>query len=408
MQADDPAGAAQLAAAARDRLPLNGTPATQALLERAASWSAPAGTAPEPADAPPGGLRRDAAVPADAEAGSTGGGDALLDTSDARDDLSAAREVDSADDGPSNVEPGTAEDAPSVGVTDTSPAGESAEPSSEQDDMLARNPVLAFASDNRRLAILAVVAASVIAAMLLVVPSLRGDDTPEVLRGDVDLGVASVGESTSGTLTFDLTGSNARAPLDLTVSGPDADAFTIDPPRCDSLDCRAAVTFSPDRSGTHVATVTAVDVSNAARAEASLTASGTGDAPQAALETNLSVTLFPTDPTPIPAAGQATLPVGVTNGGPDDSSGAVLVLSVPDQVTASAEGCTFAGTDLRCPLAELPAGQSERLAVTLAVAEGAESVRVTGQVDPVTDVDEATGDNAAGFTYPVASADDEG
>ena len=350
-------------------------------------------------------------MPAAEQAEGTAAGDLGLDEDEVwADDASAAE--------PGAREPnGTHSDAavgdiggapPAVVPDAAAPSGTSGASGSPPDDSLARNPVLAFASDRRRLAIIAVVAASVIAAMLLVVPSLRGDDSPAVLRGDVDLGVASVGESTSGTLTFDLTGSDARAPLDLTVSGPDADAFAIDPVRCDSLDCRAAVTFSPDRSGTHVATVTAADATGAARAEASLTASGTGDAPAAPLETNLSVTLFPTDPTPIPAGGEAALPVGVTNAGPDDSSGAVLVLTVPDQVTASAEGCTFAGTDLRCPLAELPAGQSERLAVGLTVGEGVESVRVTGQVDPVTDVDEATGDNAAGFTYPVAPPNDEG
>jgi hypothetical protein len=40
--------------------------------------------------------------------------------------------------------------------------------------------------------------------------------------------------------------------------------------------------------------------------------------------------------------------------------------------------------------------------VTLDVPADVESVRVSAQVDPVTDSDEATGDNAAGFTYPVA------
>jgi len=408
MQADDPAGTKALTTAARATLPLDGIPATTALLERAATWSAPARTEHRQASAPP--AAEDAETPGGAAVAGLEEPAAWLDDEvvDTGAPQAGASGADLGDGGTGEAEPSAGGDAPSALVRDAAPAGPSAQPGPAQDDSLSRHPVLAFASDRRRLALVAVVAAAVIAAILLVVPSLRQDDTPAVLRGDVDLGVASVGESTSGTLAFDLTSSDASAPLDLTVSGPDADAFTIDPARCDSLDCRAAVTFTPDRSGTHLAAVTAVDATGAARAEADLTASGTGDAPAAPLQTNLSVTLFPTEPTPIPAGGDATLPVGVTNGGPDDSSGAVLVLSVPDQVTAAAEGCTFAGTDLRCPLAELPAGQNERLAVTLTVADGVESVRVTGQVDPVTDVDEATGDNAAGFTYPVAPPADEG
>lgn len=400
VQVDDRDNVGSLTAAALALPVVADLDATRTLLAGAATWSQPPSGGPgvptidEPAAMASGAL-------GDSHGGedAASGGDAASSTGDSED----AERAD-ANSAPVPVSAGTAPALDAAPRADAAIDKDAAPPvvPATSDDELQRNPVLAFASDRRRLAVVAVVSAAVIAAILLVVPSLRDDGQPATLRADVDLGVATVGESTSGTLTLDLTATDARAPVDLTVSGPDADAFAVDPTRCDTLDCRTAVTFSPDRSGTHLATVTAVDAEGTERGVASLTASGTGDAPDAPLATNLSVTLFPTEPSPIPAGGQATLPLSVTNGGPDDSSGAVLVVTVPPGVTAAADGCTFAGADLRCPIAELPAGQSDRLGVTLDVPADVESVRVSAQVDPVTDSDEATGDNAAGFTYPVA------
>jgi hypothetical protein len=385
VDADDRETTVDLTQAALARQPGKALAATRTLLEGAAAWSLPEPELqPEPESAP-----ADAEQPVNADNETQGEAEAATPPDGPAATPPAARTDD--------VTRGAAETAASDGATQTAHY-QVDEPSDEQ------NPVVAFVGDRRRLALVAVVAAAVIAAMLLVVPSLREDAQPSVVRGDVDLGVASLGESASGTLSFDLTGSGARVPVALTLDGPDADAFAIDPASCDSLDCRAAVTFTPDRSGTHVAAVTAVDASGAERAVASLTASGTGDEPTEPLSTNLAVTLFTTDPSPIPAGGQAVLPVGVLNNGPDDSSGAVLVVTLPDRVTGSADGCTFADAQLRCPLAELAVGRQERVEVTISVPRRIDQVRVSAQVDPVTDTDEATGDNAAGFTYPVARA----
>ncbi len=384
VDADDRATTVDLTQAALARLPGEGIAATRTLLEAAAAWSLP-----EPELQPEDDI---AATPQVV--------DADLHGNDDQEPATPPRASPQPSEGsPASDAAGAVGRESSRDGPDEAAADEGADGTAAPDD---QNPVIAFVSDRRRLALVAVVAAAVIAAMLLVVPSLRGDDQPEVVRGDVDLGVASLGESSSGTLSFDLTGTGAQVPVALTIDGPDADAFGIDPVSCDSLDCRAAVTFTPDRSGTHVASVTAVDASGAERAVASLTASGTGDEPTEPLRTNLAVTLFTTEPSPVPAGGEAVLPVGVTNNGPDDSSGAVLVVTLPNRVSASADGCTFADSELRCPLAELPAGQRERVEVTISVPRRIEQVRVTAQVDPVTDVDEATGDNAAGFTYPVA------
>lgn len=388
VNADDRATTVDLTQAALTRQPSDALAATRTLLESAAAWSLPEPELQPEAEPSPALEEQDSDADADTEAPN----DAEATTPpDARTRATAA-----AAPGP-EVASGVVGPAAS-GAADTGSDDRRDEPSDEH------NPVIAFVSDRRRLALVAVVAAAVIAAMLLVVPSLRGEDQPEVVRGDIDLGVASLGESASGTLSFDLTGTEAQVPVELTLDGPDADAFAIDPASCDSLDCRAAVTFTPDRSGTHVATVTAVDAGGAERAVASLTASGTGDEPTEPRRTNLAVTLFTTQPSPVPAGGEAVLPVGVTNNGPDDSSGAVLVVTLPERVTGSADGCTFANSQLRCPLAELAAGQQERVEVTISVPRRIEQVRVTAQVDPVTDADEATGDNAAGFTYPVARA----
>jgi hypothetical protein len=364
-----------LSQAALARLPLDGLDATRALLQGAAEWAEP-----EPGS-------RVAAVGAsipptpDAESDSTAaavdGHDETADTGDAVDDVAAPVEGAPTDDAAQRVAP------------DTRPA----EPGA----------LAALLGDRRRLALIAVASAAVIAAMLLVVPSLRENTQPEVIRGEVDLGVASVGEATSGALTLDLTDRDAVPPLTLVLDGPDTDAFVVDPARCDTLDCRASITFTPDRAGTHVGTVTVLDAGEVEHAVVDLTGSGTGDPPQTQASTNLAVTLFPTEPTPIPAGGSAVLPVGVRNNGPDDSTGARVLVTVPSGVSVQSPGCTVDAEVLTCPLAELPAGASERLTVTLSLPTTIDEVRVTAEVSPVTDVDEAGSDNAAGFTYPVAA-----
>lgn len=394
VEADDHPATLALAQAALARLPLDGLDTTRALLENATTWSIPDPVAPVDEVAAAGAAGGVAAAGVAAAGVAAAGGESVEDeagdgAADDEADTSEAHESHSAEtpragDGPDAVE----EQAPGM-------------PDAEG------NPVTALFADRRRLALIAVVAAAVIAAMLLVVPSLRNDESqPSVVRSDVDLGIASVGESASGTLTLDFTESSATTPVELVLEGPDADAFTVDPQRCDSLDCRATLTFTPDRSGTHVATVRALDSAETELAVANLTGSGTGDPPDVPVSTNLAVTLFPTEPSPIPAGGSAVLPVGVRNNGPDDSTGARLVVTVPAGTTAEADGCTFDEATLTCPLAELPAGGQERLAVALTVAQEATEVRVDAEVTPVNDTDDAEGDNAAGFTYPVAAPDD--
>ena len=393
VQSDDQATALALAQASLDRLPLDGLDATRQVLETATTWAMPEpalSTAAAPVDVVTGvdeGLVDPTTSPRDEDLGQGEEPAPATDPSADDDAVDVAVEVAEG----SGTDMGDAADAGDAGHEDPSPQG-------------VQTRVLAMLGDRRRLALVAVIAAAVIAAMLLVVPSLRDNPEAAVVRGDVDLGVATLGESTSGTLTLDLSDSNATTPVALTLDGPDADAFAIDPARCDTTDCRASITFTPDRSGTHLAAVTAVDASDAAVAVVDLSGSGTGDPPDVEVSTNLAVTLFPTEPTPIPAGGSAVLPVGVRNNGPDDSTGSLLVVSVPERITASAEGCTFEAATLTCPLAELPAGTSERVEVTLAVPRRGEQVRVDAAVNPVTDTDDAGGDNAAGFTYSVAAS----
>lgn len=97
------------------------------------------------------------------------------------------------------------------------------------------------------------------------------------------------------------------------------------------------------------------------------------------------------------------LPVGVRNNGPADSTGARLTVVVPAGVAASAAGCAFEGVELTCPLAEVPAGGQERVAVTVTLPAEASDLRLSATVEPLTDTDETPADNAAGFTYPVAA-----
>lgn len=396
--ADDRPATLALARDTLERLPLDGLSATTLLLERATAWALP-----------------DPALTADVDSAATPTGE-----TDGEVDESAHLHDGPADgeDAGQGAEPGPEQqmepDAGPDTVSDAAPAVSSVVEPGEPDDAGAApsassaNPVLALLGDRRRLAVIAVAAAAVIAAVLLVVPSLRDEPTATVIRGDVDLGVASVGETASGTLALDLSATAAAMPVALVVDGPDADAFTLDPTRCDGLDCRTSVTFTPDRAGIHLATVRAVDADDEPVAVAELTGSGTGDPPDATVSTNLAVTLFPSRPTPIVGGESAVVPVGVRNNGPDDSTGSRLVVTVPERVTADAPGCTFEAPTLTCPLAELPAATSERVAVTLTVPRRADSVRVNAVVAPLADSDDAEGDNAAGFTYRVVAPDDQG
>lgn len=386
MDADDHPTTMALAQAALDKLPLAGLEATRRLLESATTWAMPEPSLTDETTAP-----ATPAQPTPADEGAAG----VVDTDeiDGDEQLALADEVPA---DPSSSDP--AEDEP---------AGVAEDDTEEASNAGTQSSALRLLGDRRRLALVAVAAAAVIAAVLLVVPSLRDDTTPAVIRGDVDLGVASLGETTSGTLTLDLSSTTPATPVSLVLDGPDADSFTVDPARCDGLDCRASVTFTPDRSGIHLASVNAVDADEAQVAVAELTGSGTGDPPEVTASTNLAVTLFPSEPTPIPAGGEAVVPVGVRNNGPDDSTGSQLEIRVPDQVTADAAGCTFQALTLTCPLAELAAGSSERVQVTVTVPRRADAVRVDATVSPLADTDDAEGDNAAGFTYRVVAPDDE-
>lgn len=375
VEAGDHPNTLALSQAALVRLPLDGLDATRALLEGAARWA-------EPGSGPPTATVGAVGPPTpDTRSESTAAG---VDSSD-----EGVEPADAVDDGVAPAEAAPTDDAPPLAAPDTRPADPGA--------------LATLLGDRRRLALIAVASAAVIAAMLLVVPSLRENTEPEVIRSEVDLGVASVGEATSAPLTLDLTDRDAVPPLVLVLDGPDTDSFVVDPARCDTLDCRASITFTPDRAGTHVGTVTVLDAGEVEHAVVDLTGSGTGDPPQTQASTNLAVTLFPTEPTPMPAGGSAVLPVGVRNNGPDDSTGARLLVTVPPGVSAQSPGCTVDDNVLTCPLTELPAGASERLAITLSLPATITEVRVTADVSPVTDVDDAGSDNAAGFTYPVAA-----
>lgn len=399
-----------LARSAQARLPLDGLEQTQQLLENAVAWALPE---PELVTRPA--VARGGATLAAGTTGTDLGADGAAD-----DDVDGTEPAGAATDAPPAASASERADADVEGSTPPTQVGPAEHPAqtpgapvdtsgdSERDSRQGMpNAILGLLGDRRRLALIAVGAAAVIAAVLLVVPSLRDDPTPPVIRGDVDLGVASLGETRSGTLTLDLSTTTARTPVALVLNGPDADAFTVDPVRCDGLDCRASVTFTPDRSGIHLASVNAVDADDSQVAVAELAGSGTGDPPEATTSTNLAVTLFPSEPTPITAGDSAVVPVGVRNNGPDDSTGSRLVVTVPDGVTADAAGCSFEAPTLTCPVAELAAASSERIDVTLSVPRRAVAVRIDAEVTPLADEDALGGDNAAGFTYRVVTPNDQ-
>jgi hypothetical protein len=263
--------------------------------------------------------------------------------------------------------------------------------------------VAAFLSDWRRLAVVAVAAAAVIAAALFVTPMLQGapdDPASTPLRLDLDLGTTAVGDPTSTPLRLDLDGRDVTPPVRLSVSGPDADAYRVSPRRCD-VDCRAAITFTPDRSGAHLATVTATDASGAELGVVDVTGTGRSDPPAAPARTNLAVTVLPSQPSPQPRGGEGVVPVTVVNNGPDDSGGAELVVTLPAGVPASAPGCTTAPGTLTCPLGELAAAQSTQVLVTVEVPERTGDLAIRAEVTPTTDRDPSGSDDVTGFTYPV-------
>lgn len=417
IESGDRPGALALAEATRPRL-LDGLEQTQALLDSATTWGMD-----DPTRTPRTAGATAAAVPATTSApldrheqeAEPIDRDGTADESRTRleDSHNHGSDVLSPDPAAHGLASSVSDDHDRIGTTTlTADASHATATSSSGGDISAvgsgaQGAIMGLLGDRRRLALIAVGAAAVIAAVLLVVPSLRDDLTPVVIRGDVDLGVTSVGETNSGTLALDLSTTTAATPVTLVLGGPDADAFMIDPAVCDGLDCRTSVTFSPDRSGIHLATVNAVDARDAQVGVAELTGSGTGDPPEATTSTNMAVTLFPSEPTPITAGGDAVVPIGVRNDGPDNSTGSQLVVTVPEQVTADAEGCSFEAPTLTCPLAELAAGASERLAVTVTLPEGIDSLRVNAAVNPLADTDDTRGDNAAGFSYSVIAPSDE-
>ena len=375
-RAEDHRVAGALAGVALAHLPLDGLDETRRRLEQAAAWAA---SGPDSIAAEP---------PADTNANADADADADADESaPVDDDAQAAREPTKGSEVPAD------EEAPAPAEPATALAGV-LEPA-------ASSRVAALLSDWRRLAMVAVVAAAVVVGVLLVAPSLRSSESPnEPLQSTLDLGTTSLGQSGSGTLQLDLSSQGATLPVALTVSGPDGGAFTLSPTECET-DCRSTVTFTPQRSGAHLATVTGTDADGRAVAVADVTGTGTGDAPAADAETDLAVTLFPAEPSPLPAGGSGVVQVGVRNTGPDPSSGSQLVVTVPEEVTASARGCTFKGTTLTCPLTGIAVGEDQRVAVTLEVPAGSGPVQVGATVTPAAGNDEATADNAAGFTYPV-------
>jgi hypothetical protein len=366
VEAGDHETAGVLASAATAHLPLDGLEQTALLLDQTVAWArAATPPAPTPAvdDAP---ASDDEAEPASAvtpEAGSRPAADSdRVDTSPAHDPLAA----------------------------------DLLEPSSTWG-------VAAFLADWRRLAVVAVAAAAVIAAALFVAPMLQpapADPVDAPLRVDLDLGAPAVGDPTSAPLRLDLAGRDATTPVRLTVTGPDADAYRVSPRRCD-VDCRAAVTFTPDRSGAHLATVTATDAGGTELGVVSLTGTGRSDPPAAPARTNLAVTVFPSQPSPLRRGSEGVVPVSVVNNGPDDSGGAELVVTLPAGVAASAPGCTAAPGTLTCPLGELAAAQSTQVLVTLAVPEKTGPLAIRAEVTPTTDRDPSGSDDVTGFTYPV-------
>ncbi len=379
VQARDQANAGALAAACLAHLPLEGLDTTTVLLEQTVAWAG-AGLAAAPGHAPRAGHET---TPADVAAAPQPQpqptGDVPAHAHEGLDDTERLVPLE-----PHPVHP------------HDPLAADLFEPDSS-------SGVAAFLGDWRRLAAVAVAAAAVLAAVLVVVPMLQRS-TPEPdtapVRADLDLGTASVGEPRSATLQLDLRGRGAATPIRLTVSGPDADAFTLNPRRCDT-ECRASVTFTADRSGAHLGTVTAVDADGDEQAVVSLTGDGTADPPAAAASTNLAVTVFPSRPSPLPAGGSGVIPVGVSNNGPDDSTGAELVVTLPEGVTGTAPGCTPRGSTLTCALGALAAAQGTQVAVTVRVPDDAAPLRVLAEVAPTTDTDPSGSDDAAGFTFPV-------
>jgi hypothetical protein len=383
-----------LAGAALARLPLDGLDQTRQLLEQTRVWAAAVPAPPTEPPPAPDTLAPDTQAPAaDAQATPTPvGSDGLPGAVEHRGEQAESTQVATLDSAPDSATPtGSA----SPHHPDHSPlAPDLLEPESS-------SRVAALLSDWRRLATVAVVAAAVVVGGLLVAPALNGGSQPtDPVQTSLDLGRASLGQSSSASLQVDLAGQAPALPVALAVSGPDADAFTVSPTDCQA-DCRATVTFTPDRSGAALASVTGTDTQGRTVAVVDLTASGSGDEPAAPADVDLAVTLFPAEPSPLPAGGSGVIPVRVTNNGPDAAPGAELVVTVPDGVSAEADGCSFRGTTLTCALVNLPVDAEQRLALALEVPAGSGPVKVEATVSPGAGTDPDTSNSAAGFTYPV-------
>ncbi len=387
-----------LATVALTHLPLDGMEQTRRLLETTRAWSAASAPAPEPLTAgsvPSASASASLPLHASDEARRPPAGD---------DDAPAAT-------GSADLEPAHRDDAASAAVGSAAADDAAlAEPASPADhggslasDLLepeSASRVADLLSDWRRLAMIAVAAAAVVVAVLLVAPSLRGSSSADPVQTSLDLGTASIGQSSTASLQVDLTGQSPVLPVTLAVSGPDGGAFAVTPTDCQA-DCQATVTFTPDRTGAALATVTGTDAQGTTVAVVDVAATGSGDEPATPAETDLAVTLFPSTPAPLPAGGSGVVPIGVVNTGPDPARGAELTLTLPEGVTASARGCSFSAPTLTCALGNLAADAEERVEVTLDVPAGSGPVKVAASATPGSGTDPTVEDAAAGFTYPV-------
>jgi hypothetical protein len=266
----------------------------------------------------------------------------------------------------------------------------------------------------RRPRLVALVAAAALAALVLVVLPLldAGRSVPvETVRASLELGESTVDSPATESTEVALPGfRRADGPLAVQVEGADADAFVVRQESCTASPCPLTVTFTPDRTGAHVAAAVLAGDDGAEWARVALTGTGAGTTVDAAPEgpdvvrTDLAVTIFP-PAAPLRAGEGGRIPIGVANAGPDPSTGAVLLVRLGPDATAEAAGCEPVRAGLECSVEALtPGGQS---VVTVAVTPGAGSTALPVSVDvtPVTDTDEVAGNDAAGFTFPVRAAE---
>jgi SWI/SNF-related matrix-associated actin-dependent regulator 1 of chromatin subfamily A len=256
----------------------------------------------------------------------------------------------------------------------------------------------------RQPAWLGLIAATVVVGLLLVVPFVlerRSMEAASPVRTQLAMGTVAVGASGTAPLAFDLVGSAAEARrLAVSVTGADADVFSVRPTSCTGGRCSLTVVFSPDRPGAHLADLV-VGASDAAAARVRLTGTGAGDEPAAAASTDLSVTIFP-PAQPLQAGQPGQVPVGVTNAGPDPSTGSTLALRA-GTARLAAPGCATSDGALRCEVGALGVGERAIVSVTVTPADRA-PVALRAQAQPVADTDPTTGNDGAGFTFPVRPA----